>query len=193
MVIRSAGLASSFGLWCWSRRLRVCFAVACTATGASCHDMGPVATRDGSPVQTDSLVYTLRRESGAWRAYVMATYRNVDTGTVYFARCTSQDTLPIFYFRRTGPDSMRDLFTDQGWECSGGAATGALPPGGTVTVRGTLGSVDQPQMQPPLQLSWLVGLMRVQLELCRSYASASDDCDLLPQAARQSNAFEVRF
>jgi hypothetical protein len=48
-------------------------------------------------------------------------------------------------------------------------------------------------MQPPEQLGWFVGLFRVELELCRSYATASDDCDPLPQAERQSNAFAVHF
>ena len=112
---------------------------------------------------------------------------------MYFARCTSQDTLPLWFFRRTGPDSTRELLTDQVWDCPGGASTGAIPPGTAVTAPVLLGSVDQPQMQPPEQLGWLVGLFRVELELCRSYATASDDCDPLPQAERQSNAFAVHF
>jgi hypothetical protein len=63
-----------------------------------------------------------------------------------------------------------------------------------VLVRVILGTVDQPDMQPPLQLEWLIGQMRVELWLCRGAVADSDDCvEPLPQAERQSNAFEVRF
>ncbi len=176
-------------------------AVAWTAVLGGCDNLAPVVARDASPVQTDSLVYTLKRDSipwlggwrGEWRAYVSATYRNADTAAVYFARCMPDDTLPIFYVRRTGADSSRDLFSDQGWACVGGVPTGVLLPGAALTVRASLGTVDQPLMQPGLQLGWLVGLMRVELELCRSFTQDSDNCELLPQAARQSNAFEVGF
>ncbi len=175
-------------------------AAACAATGAACGcaDLAPVVSHESSAVQTDALIYTLRRDSipwtggwrGEWRAYVLATYRNLDTATVHFRRCIPDDTLPVFSVRRTGADSTRTLFSDFGWACVGGVAPGAIPPGAAVTVRAPLGTVDQPRMQPPLQPGWLVGLMRVELELCRQ---DSLGCHLLPQEARQSNAFEVRF
>lgn len=178
-------------------------AVTCAGTVAGCEDdLAPVVARDGSPVQTDSLAYTFKRElvelhpdewRGAWRAYVLATYRNSGAATAYFRRCTWQDSTPVFYFRRTGADSLRELFSDHGWLCTGGVPTGSIPRGEAVSVQVVLGSVDQLQMQPPYQLGWLVGVLRVEFELCRSYASRSEDCELLPQAERQSNAFEVHF
>lgn len=149
--------------------------------------------RDDSPVQTDAVAYTLRRESGAWRAYALATFRNTTGAPVAFARCMPSDTLPMFGVRRTGADSTRELFLDWAWACVGGVPAGSVAPGGAVTVRVPLGSVDQAMMQPPLQADWLVGRMRVELELCVPPVAAWDDCQLLPQAQRQSNAFEVRY
>jgi len=150
-------------------------------------------TRDDWPVQTDAVVYTLTREPGAWRAYALATYRNTTGISVAFARCMPSDTLPMFGLRRTGADSSRQLFVDGAWACVGGVPTDSLAPGAAVTVRVALGSMDQPAMQPPLQTDWLIGRMRVQLALCRRQVAASDDCDPVPQAQSQSNAFEVRF
>ena len=146
----------------------------------------PELVRDDSPVQTDALVYTLTRQSGAWRAYALATYRNSTGARVSFLQC------PSYRVRRTGPDSTLPLFRDQAWACLP-APTGSIPPGGEVTFRILLGSVDQPTMQPPLQPQWLVGRMRVEFMLCANPALSSDDCVLAPQATRQSNAFEVRF
>lgn len=166
----------------------------CAVTVASCE--GAVdgdLTRDDSPVQTDSLVYTLQRVSGAWRAYATATFRNTTSATVSFARCMPSDTIPMFGIRRTGPDSTRQLFVDWDWACVGGVPTGEIVPGAEKTVRVPLGSIDQPSMQPPLQRDWLIGLMRIELRLCQQPVADSDDCDPLPQAQRQSNAFEVRF
>lgn len=153
--------------------------------------MGPA--RDASPVQTDAAVYTLTREPGAWRAYALATYRNTGSQPLRFPRCMPADTLPTFGVRRTGADSARPLFSDQAWACVGGVATGSVAPGAALSVRVVLGSVDQPRMEPPLQLDWLTGRMRVVLDLCEGAAANSEDCVLLPQAARQSNEFEVRL
>jgi hypothetical protein len=149
--------------------------------------------RDDSPVQTDAVVYTLRREPGAWRARVLATYRNTTGSPVFFARCMPNGTHPTFSLRRTGADSTRPLFVDWAWACVGGVPTGSIGPGGELTVRVLLGSLDQRQMQPPLQREWLIGRMRVELRLCQHFVADSDDCDLVPQAERQSNVFEVRF
>jgi hypothetical protein len=169
--------------------------IACASAGASCNPdsiaSGPA--RDASLVQTDSVVYTLRRDSGAWRTYALATYQNTDTVAVYFARCMPDDTLPMFTVRRTGADSSRELFVDWAWRCWGGVPTDSLLPGAALTVQVPFGSVDQPRMQPPMQLEWLVGRMRVELTLCRHFTWDSGSCDLLPQADRQSNAFDVRF
>ena len=163
----------------------------------------------GAPAQQDQLrsvprqrgrepgaaaaVYTLTRESGAWRAYALAAYRNTADVPVSFARCMPSDTLPLFSLRRTGADSSRELFVDWAWACVGGASSGVLAPGADIAVRVPLGTVDQPRMRPPLQLEWLVGRMRIELLLCEQPVTDSDDCVPLPQGRRQSNAFEVRF
>ena len=181
-----------------------------TGTFVIVTDGGHVSVRDGpdtivtipswdtSPIQTDSDVYTLERVSnawgGAWRAYPIAIYRNTTNAPIHFARCTSSSTLPMWIVRRTGADSTRRLFGDHAWACVGGVPTGSIAPGDAVLVRVILGTVDQPDMQPPLQLEWLIGQMRVELWLCRGAVADSDDCvEPLPQAERQSNAFEVRF
>jgi hypothetical protein len=177
-----------------SKFLGVGAILATSAVGLSCTSaLAPDLARDDSPVQTDALVYTLTRQGDAWRAYVLATYRNTTGAPVSFARCGPGDTLPMYGVRRTGPDSTTTLFLDWAWGCVGGVPTGTIAPGEAVTVRVSLGSVDQPHMQPPLQPEWLVGQMRVVLELCQGAVADSDECAPLPQAARQSNAFLVRF
>jgi hypothetical protein len=160
----------------------------CSATGVNAP---PV--RDNSPVQTDSLVYHLERRSSEYRAYVTATFTNNTSSPVYFARCNGESDLPMFGVRRTGPDSTKTLFLDFAWACVGGVPTGQIPPGGSTTVRVPVGSVDQPAMQPPLKPEDLVGLMRVSLQLCRSYSADSDYCDAVPETERISNAFLVTY
>lgn len=155
---------------------------------------GPVTVeRDQSPVQTDSLSYGLVRRPGEYRAFVLATYRNSTSTPVYFARCGGRDTLPMFSIGRTGTDSLRRHFIDWAWACVGGVPTGVLAPGLSVTVRVPLGSIDQPNMQPPLRPEDLVGQFRVELSLCASNVSDSDSCTPVPQAARRSNAFVVHY
>ena len=150
--------------------------------------------RDGSPVQTDSVVYHLRRVAGAYEATAVATYVNRTGAPVYYARCgVGGYDGPLFGYRRTGPDSARSLFTDTAWGCVGGVPVGEIRPGDSVTVRVRLGALDQPNMTPPLRPEEIVGLMRVELELCGRYTRDSDSCDRVPQGARQSNAFDVRY
>jgi hypothetical protein len=148
---------------------------------------------DASPVQTDSLIYHLRRTPGEFSAYVSAVYRNTTADPVYFARCNPAATGPMFWSRRTGPDSTRSFFTDWGWACVGGVPTGTLMPGDSLIVSVRFGSVDQPMMQPPLQPDELVGDFRVQLLLCVRPEQDSDHCSPSPQAQRSSNAFSVRY
>src|SRR5262245_30877478 len=148
---------------------------------------------DASPVQTDSLIYHLRRTPGEFRAYVKAVYRNTTADPVYFPRCNAASTAPMFRGRRTGPDSTRSFFTDWGWACVGGVPTGTLLPGDSAVVSVPFGSVDQPMMQPPLQPDELVGDFRVELFLCVRPETDSDHCVWSPQAQRSSNAFTVRY
>jgi hypothetical protein len=82
---------------------------------------------------------------------------------IRYARCKSgPDVGPLLGVRRTGADSTRRPWTDLGWACVGGVPTGEIRPGDGVTVTVRVGAYDQPTMSP------------------------------LPQALRQSNAFDVR-
>ena len=160
---------------------------------ASAPDAKAKAPWDASPVQTDSLVYHLRRTPSEYSAYVDAVYRNTTSDPVYFQRCAPESTAPMFGSRRTGPDSTRSFFTDWAWACVGGVPTGTLMPGDSVAVRVRFGSVDQPSMNPPLQPDELVGDFRVELYLCVRPETDSDHCVPAPQAQRSSNAFSVRY
>jgi hypothetical protein len=112
---------------------------------------------------------------------------------VYFARCTGSDTLPIFYPRRTGADSTRRFFTDWAWACVGGVPTGTIAPGASVTVSVPFGSIDQPNMQPPLKPEDMIGEFRVVFLLCNAPVSDSDRCAAAPVQTEQSNAFSVHY
>ena len=152
-----------------------------------------VPPRDQSPLQTDSLVYHLKRLPGEYRAYVSATFRNQTAAPIYFARCNRASTTPMFGLRRTGADSARVLFSDFAWACVGGVPTGSIAPNESVTVNVPAGSLDQRAKQPPLLPEHIVGLMRIELSLCEQYSDDSDDCNSLPQARRSSNAFLVTY
>jgi hypothetical protein len=153
----------------------------------------PGPQRDDSPVQTDAVVYRLRRIQGAYEATARATYVNRTGSIVYYTRCLPTDDGPIFGYRRTGPDSARSLFSDTGWACVGGVPPGALRPGDSVTVAVRLGAFDQPRMTPPLRPEEIVGQMRIWLDLCARNGTRTDDCLPLPIAQKQSNAFDVRY
>ncbi len=163
------------------------------ASGSIAAPHSPDVRWDGSPVRTDSLSYTLRRLPGSYRAYVQATYRNTTGAPVYFRRCDSRDPLPMYDIRRTGPDSVLPFFVDAVWACVGGVPAGVIAAGDSVTVRVSLGSVDQPRMSPPLRAGDLTGALRIALHLCARPGTDSASCELLPQAKRQSNPFVVRY
>jgi len=167
--------------------------IGCSGPESSTGPVGGAHSRDASPVQTDSLLYHLRRNPGEYRAYVTATYRNISSAPVYFARCGPGATGPMFSIRRTGADSTRTFFVDWAWACVGGAPTGTLNPGDSTVMRVAFGSVDQPGMMPPLQPGDLVGEFRIELILCAQYVADSDDCTPAPQSQRSSNAFSVRY
>jgi len=169
------------------------FAFGCGAASVTSLTINEIPPRDDSPVQTDSLLYHLKRLPSEYRAYVMATYTNRTQSSVYFARCNRQSTTPMFGVRRTGPDSSTSLFSDVAWACVGGVPTGVIAPGESVTIHAKVGSVDQPAMQPPLKPEDLVGLMRVEMRLCRKFSIDSDYCDPVPDAQRISNAFLVTY
>ena len=167
--------------------LLVVASVGCIASDAT----GPA--RDDSPVQTDAVVYRLRRTPGMYEATAVATYVNRTGRTVYYPRCHYSIEGPIFGYRRTGPDSTRSLFSDTSWGCVGGVPLGVIRPGDSLTVAVRLGAFDQPYMTPPLEPEEIVGRMRIWLGLCAGPANVSGECEYLPMAERQSNAFDVRY
>jgi hypothetical protein len=158
---------------------------ACTAP-----DLGPeaFALPPGAPppVVTDSLAYTLVHVPGAYRATALATYVNHTGHPVYFARCRANSVGPLTSVRRTGLDSTNAAIVGGVWACVGGVPTGLIARNGSVTTTVDLGSSDSPNAQPPVPLAERTGTFRIELALCARYASDSDHCTPLPQAARES-------
>lgn len=183
-----------------SRRSDVILMLAC-AVSASCSGHREIAgvpddaslTRDASPVQTDSVLYHLRKVPGMYDAYVVATYVNRTGSPVYYARCMPGNTGPLFALRRTGPDSTARSFIGADWACVGGVPTGVLPAGEALGLRVWVGSTESPNANPPVAPSERVGRFRVLLALCAAPVTDSDRCAPLPLAQGQSNAFEVTF
>jgi hypothetical protein len=145
------------------------------------------------PVVTDAVVYTLVREPGGYGATALATYTNTTGLPVYYQRCTRESPGAMYGLRRTGDDSTARSFVLAMWACIGGVPTGRIPPGGSLSARVSLGSTDSPHAQPPIAHEERVGQFRIEFALCAQPADDSDDCKALPQAARESNAFELRF
>lgn len=156
-------------------------------------DNPPAPVWDNSPVQTDALVYTLRRLPDQYRAIVIATFANRTGAPVYFERCTAAYTTPMFWMARSGADSTRKFFVDWGWGCHGNVPPGVVLPGAAVTVAAPFGSVDQPNMRPPLQPGDLTGLFRIYLYLCTRAAGSALCTDARPWSDRISNVFEIRY
>jgi hypothetical protein len=169
-------------------------ALACAVTAAcGTSSVNSVPARDQSPLQTDSLVYHLKRLPGEFRAYVAATFRNQTASPIYFARCNRGSTTPMFVLRRTGSDSARVLFSDLAWACVGGVPTGSIAAGDSVIVNVPVGSLDERAKQPPLMPEHIVGLLRIELSLCQKHSADSDYCARVPQAQSSSNAFLVTY
>jgi hypothetical protein len=145
------------------------------------------------PVVTDAVVYTLVHEAGGYAATALATYTNATGRPVYYQRCTRESSAAMYDLRRTGEDSTARSFVLAVWACVGGVPTGRIPPGGRLSARVSLGSTDSPHAQPPIAPEERVGRFRIEFALCAQPAHGSDECEALPQAARESNAFELRF
>ena len=152
---------------------------------------GPPLVRDASPIQSDSLVYTLKSSPGVYEAWGSFSYTNTTGHTIYFARCFSNSTVPLANIRRSEVDTLLRSAVNVIWACVGGVPSGELAPGATVTIPLFLGSAVSPQAYPPTYAYERVGRFRVSFMLCS--ALGIDGCPLLPQPERQSNAFEVRF
>jgi hypothetical protein len=173
------------------------FALACATTDDPEDPLSPSLppppplVRDASPIQSDSLVYTLRPFSGGYEAQGWFTYTNTTGHTVHFRRCLLSSTEPLVSIARTEVDTLLPTVVNVIWACAGLVPSGELDPGATVSVSLFLGSAQSPQANPPVQRYERVGRFRVSFQLCS--APGVDGCPLLPLPERQSNAFEVRF
>ena len=174
------------------------FRIVVLAAAVACGDsvgLSDFLPEPGSPppVATDAAVYTLLPTPAGHRAAAVATYTNTTGRTVYFRRCMPEDTNPMFRFRRTGADSTAPWSIGVVWACVGGVSTGRVLPGASLTLTVGLGSPGLPFHQPPADPQEGVGHFRLELDLCAEAADDPEDCIELPQPAKESNAFEVRY
>ncbi len=146
--------------------------------------------RDGSPIRTDSLVYTLRRNHGTYDAYALAVYVNRSRKPVAYARCMPEDGGPMFDIVRAEPDTAR-AFVGGVWACVGGVPTGKVAPGDSLIVPVRLGSTDSPAADPPITIAQRIGLFRITFALCARPSADSDACKQLPIEQRRSNVFRI--
>lgn len=160
-------------------------------------DVGPedfaLAPGGPPPVVTDAAVYTLARVDGGYAAEALATYTNITGRPVYYQRCMPEFAGPMYGLRRTGADSTARSVVEAVWACVGGVPTGRVLPGATLSAKVDLGSYDSPQARPPITPEQRIGRFRIDFALCAQHADDSGYCEALPLAARESNAFEVRF
>ena len=168
------------------------FALACSGSNLGPEDF-VVPPGSPPPIVTDAAVYVLEDQDGGYAAEALATYTNSTGRPVYYQRCTPDITGPIHWLRRTGADSTARVFAGDVWACVGGVPTGRILPGESLSARVSLGSTDSPLAQPPIASGERVGQFRIEFALCAQPANDSDACQALPQAARESNPFEVRF
>jgi hypothetical protein len=143
-----------------------------------------------SPVQTDSLEYTLLRVPGGYQALARAVYVNRTGRELHFARCTPDHDGPIFNLQRATSVTTQSV-VGGAWACVGGVPTGRLPAGDSVVVNVGLGSWDSPHANPPITMSMRTGLFRVVLQLCQDHAADSVGCRLLPIEQRRSSIFRI--
>jgi hypothetical protein len=163
----------------------------------ACGELGPedyLPPGSPPPVTTDAAVYPLAAAADGYTGWARATYTNRTGRTVYFDFCNNPDDGPLAFVRRTGPDSIAPTVvgTYTAWSCGESLRLGVLPPGGTLVTSVDLGSPDY-DLMPPITPEQRIGQYRIELVLCTEQTSDTEDCDWLPQAARESDAFEVRF
>lgn len=151
----------------------------------------PVPPRDGSPVQTDSLEYTLEHRPGIFEAQAVARYVNRTGRPVHFARCRSEDPLPIYEIRREGPGE-RTTIIGYTRGCVGGIPTGVVAPGDSLVVPVWLGSGESPYANPPVTMAHRTGCFRIHLALVEAPAANSDYTRVVPDERRRSNVFCIR-
>jgi hypothetical protein len=151
----------------------------------------PVPPRDDSPVQTDSLEYTLQHRPSIFDAQAVARYVNRTGQPVHFARCRSEDPLPLYEIRREGPGERTSII---GFArgCVGAVPTGVVAPGDSLVVPVWLGSAESPYANPPVTMAHRTGCFRILLALVEAPAADSDFVRMLPDERRRSNVFCIR-
>ena len=154
-----------------------------------------VAKRDTSPVRTDSASYRLERVDQWYTVSIVATYRNDGPGPVYFPRCGPTSTTPMAWIGRADPNSAAPFAWGIVFGCVGGAPTGTLGVGESVTLRVPLSTLieQRPESFPRRQPEDLVGQARITFDLCANYSADSDRCIRLPASKSQSNAFLLHY
>jgi hypothetical protein len=151
----------------------------------------PVPPRDGSPVQTDSLEYTLEHRPSIFDAQAVAHYVNRTGRPVHFARCRSDDPLPIYEIRREGPGERTSII-GYARGCVGAIPTGVVAPGDSLVAPVWLGSAESPYANPPITMAHRTGCFRILLALVEAPATDSDYARPLPDEMRRSNVFCIR-
>ena len=81
--------------------------VGCGSTAPDADDFN-LAPGAPPPVVTDAELYTLTKVSGGYDAVAQAVYTNTTGRLVYYQRCTSELSGPMYGVRRTGADSAAD-------------------------------------------------------------------------------------
>jgi hypothetical protein len=147
--------------------------------------------RDNSPVQTDSLIYTLEYRSGIYEAEAIARYVNRTAGPVYFDRCMPHDQKPMYGLVPVEARQKRPVL-GMAWACVGGVLPGSVAPGDSILIPVWLVSADSPYSDPPITMADRTGCFRIHLRLVRSPGKDSDRSELLPEEQRRSNIFCVR-
>lgn len=168
--------------------------VGCDRSGP--FDVPPVPPRDVSPLQTDSLSYTLTgSHSTEWSGELVVRYVNRGRATVYLPGC--QPGIPIspqYGFLRAAPDTGRVIFSAV-WGCVGGVPALPIPPGGSRIDTLRYVSIVSPESRP-IEHPWeRVGLMRVSYAIYAAVTETgeADYRTLLPEVERRSNVFELRY
>lgn len=146
--------------------------------------------RDDSPVQTDSLVYTLRSRPSVYEAEAVAHYVNRTGRPVYFAQCIGREPLARHSIVPVEPRQRRPVLGVV-WACAGGNPPGVVAPGDSLLVRVWLGSMESPHANPPITMADRTGCFRILLHLSHSPSEDSDALELLPEEQRRSNIFCV--
>ena len=143
----------------------------------------------GNYAVTDSTTYQATAITGGIGESIRVTYTNHDATPVYFARCFPGDATPMYDVVRAGPDSLVPLELGRVWACVGGASTGTLAAGDSVTVTIDLSTFDD--AGHPVPIEQRTGSMQVVIRLCSRYRKESGDCEPDVTGTGESNVFSL--